>query len=73
MTKECVFKIEYKGRLYRVVKHPYDYHGDVFKFVVEYKRRVLGKIISTSERSAIEFAMWCAFGVDIDLEGSKLL
>ena len=73
MEKNCVFKIEYHGDLYRVVKHPYNYDGTVFVFRVEHKRRVLGKFKSTSDKDAIEFAMRCAFGVFVTIESSLVL
>lgn len=73
MSKDCVFKVEYKGELYRVVKHPYDNKGMMFMFRVEHKRRVLGKFKSTSERGAIEFALKCAFGDSLWIEGGMML
>lgn len=73
MEKDCVFKIEYHGDLYRVVKHPYNYDGTVFMFRVEHKRRVLGKFKSTSDKDAIKFAMRCAFGVGVTIESSVVL
>lgn len=73
MKKECVFRIEYKGDLYRVVKHPYDYYGKVFVFKVMHQRRVLGKFKSASDMGAIEFAMRCAFGVGVTIESGIVL
>ena len=73
MTKDCVFKVEYKGELYRVVKHPYDNKGVMFVFRVEHKRRVLGKFKSTSDKGAIEFALKCAFGVGLCIDAEWLL
>lgn len=73
MENECVFKIEYKGDLYKVVKHPYNYAGTVFVFKVMHKRRVLGKFKSTDDRGAIEFAMACAFGVGVTINAGSVL
>ena len=73
MTKDCVFKVEYNGELYRVIKHPYDYEGKWFVFRVEHKRRLLGKFKSTSDKGAIEFALKCAFGEGSWIEGGLML
>lgn len=73
MSKDCVFKVEYKGELYRVVKHHYDNKGRMFVFRVEHKRRVLGKFKSISDQGAIEFALKCAFGDGSWIEGGLML
>lgn len=73
MKNDCVFKIEYNGDLYRVVKKQYDYLGKVFVFKVMHRRRVLGKFRSPSDRGAIEFAMRCAFGVSVTIVEKSVL
>lgn len=73
MTNECVFRIEYKGDLYRVEKHPYDYARSVFVFKVIHQRRLLGRFKSSSDKEAIEFAMKCAFGVNVTIDSGVIL
>lgn len=73
MARECIFKVEYKGRLWRVIACPINPDSTMFDFRIESNRRLVSKIRGGKADRVIQRTLALAFCCDVDIWwGSEL-
>ena len=67
MTKECVFRVEVEGMLWRVVKYPKTNCYGAHLYKIEHKRRVYSKQYRMCAQLVIEDCLMFAFGCKVNI------
>lgn len=73
MTRECIFKVEYKGRLWRVIACPINPDGTMFDYRIESNRRLMSKIRGSKADRVIQRTCALAFNCDVDIWWGNVL
>ena len=73
MKKECVFKVEVEGYLWKVVKYPKRNSCGAHLYKIEHNRRVYFKDYRMCAQLLIEECLRYAFGCDVNVRWGIVL
>lgn len=73
MERECVFRVEVEGRIFRVVKYPKKNRYGAHLFKIEHNRRVISKEYRMCELLMIEECLRYAFRCDVNIRWGIML
>lgn len=73
MTKECVFKVEVEGMLWKVIKYPKTNCYGAHLYKIEHCRRVYSKWYQTCAQRPIEECLRFAFGCNVNVNWGIVL
>lgn len=73
MKRECVFRIEVEGHLWRVEAEPFIMGHEPRTYRIMHRRRCYAKIYSFNAQLAIEQCMAFAFGCGVDIHWGRVL
>lgn len=71
MKRECVFRIEVEGSLWKVVAEPFIMGHEPRTYRIMHKRRCYAKMEGTNAQLAIELCMVLALGCGVDIHWGK--
>ena len=73
MKRECVFKIEVEGYLWRVVADPFVMGHEPRTYRIMHRRRCYAKFTCYNAQLAIEQCLMYALGCSVDIHWGKVL
>ena len=73
MKKECVFRVEVEGSLWRVVKYPKKTLDGAHLYKIEHNRRVYDTCYRMTAQKPIEACLRFAFGCGVDVRWGMVL
>lgn len=73
MKKECVFKVEVEGFLWKVVKYPITNRYGAHLYRIEHNRRVISRGYHMCAQLKIEECLKYAFGCDVNVRWGIVL
>lgn len=73
MKKECIFKVEVEGMLWKVIKYPEIDRDGAHLYKIEHNRRVYHKAYRMCAQLMVEECLVFAFGCDVDVKWGIVL